>query len=74
MKKVLLFSITLSLAASISSCKKDYTCTCYSTGTVVGSYPITNSTKASATTSCNNEAASINAAAGGTLNVNCSLN
>ena len=74
MKKVFIFSMTLFLAASVSSCKKDYTCTCSDAGTPIGTYPINNSTKSSATSNCNTEATNLNNAAGGGTAITCNLN
>jgi hypothetical protein len=67
MKKSAL-SLAVLCALAMSSCKKDWTCTCSLNGTAYGSYTITNETKSDATTSCNSHNTTV-----GTTSVTCTL-
>jgi hypothetical protein len=72
MKKLTFLFGAFIMLASVSSCKKDYTCTCsYNVGGVSGSqsFTFTNVTKSQATTDCNNENAAVTGSG-----VTCSLN
>lgn len=51
MKKILTLGLALVLVAGLSSCKKDYTCTCTVGGTAAGSTTI-NDTKKNAKEKC----------------------
>lgn len=53
MKKVLLIAVTLISISSMSSCKKDWICTCtYSTTGDKTEYPIANSRRPEASLAC----------------------
>jgi hypothetical protein len=74
MKKVFIAITALFLVASVSSCKKNWTCSCtVSIGGVSTpySYPIDNATKSTATSACNSYVTTVSAYGG---NATCTLN
>ena len=74
MKKALFICAVLFMAASLSSCKKNWTCTCTAAGQSTQTYPIDGTTQSAATSSCNSYGTSLTAASLGTATYSCSVN
>ena len=70
MKKIITILFCI---AGISSCKKNWTCTCIVQGAATQTYPINGLAKSDATTDCNNMAPTAKIASGGTGTVSCSI-
>ena len=73
MKKMFFVVAALFCLGYLSSCKKNWTCTCTVQGAATQTYSIQGLVKSDAATDCNNKANTAKAASGGMGNVSCSI-